>query len=71
MASGSQRNLPQASKPFGANLATNSNRMEAPVVGAGSMDFGGSQAHEDIAQERDTLGTVCGSGNSLSLVVKQ
>ena len=36
------------------------------MVGAGSMDFGGSQTHEDIAQERDTLGTAFGSAETAS-----
>lgn len=46
MNSASKNNVPQASNPERGNLAIDSDRVEAPVVGAGFMDFGGSQPHD-------------------------
>ena len=46
-----QNIVPQASNlDKEENLATDSDRVKAPVVGAGSMDFGGSQEH-DVAKQ--------------------
>ena len=48
-----QNIVPQASNlDKEENLATDSDRVKAPVVGAGSTDFGGSQEH-DVAKQAD------------------
>ena len=47
--------VPQASILTEENSATDSNRVKAPVVGAGSTNFGGSQKH-DVANQADAEG---------------
>ena len=61
-----QNIVPQASNLDNEeNLATDSDRVKAPVVGAGSMDFGGSQEH-DVANQAGVDRVV-----SLSLTASQ